>query len=129
MYCPVCGLEYREGVTECRDCGVALTLDPPPEPPEPTAEWLDLETVLESSDPARLLVAQSLLTAVGIPCFVRGQLIQDLLGLGRAPWGMNFITGPVQLQVPMERGEEARQLLMAANESALETTSDESVEG
>ncbi len=41
--CPECGVEYREGVTHCSDCGVALTNTPPPAP-EPTRtpgpEWV-----------------------------------------------------------------------------------------
>jgi hypothetical protein len=30
-WCPQCGAEYREGVTACPDCGVALTTTPPTE--------------------------------------------------------------------------------------------------
>ncbi len=110
MYCPSCGLEYREGVTACNDCGAILTQDPPEAEPEPRPEWLDLETVLESSDPALLPVVRSLLESEGIPCFARGELLQDFLGWGRM-LGTNLITGPVQLQVPRERVEEARRLL------------------
>jgi hypothetical protein len=33
-WCPSCGAEYREGFSECADCGVAL-VGTPPEPPEP----------------------------------------------------------------------------------------------
>jgi hypothetical protein len=29
-WCPRCGAEYREGFTECADCGVALVSTPPP---------------------------------------------------------------------------------------------------
>lgn len=31
LWCPQCGAEYREGVTSCADCGVALTDTPPSE--------------------------------------------------------------------------------------------------
>ena len=123
MYCPECGIEFRDGVTVCTDCAVALTLDPPPAPPEPTAEWVDLETVLETSDPTVIAVARSLLEAEGIPCFARGDLLQELIGWGRLPLGVNLVTGPVQLQVPRERGEEARELL-----SATDTACDEPVD-
>ena len=34
QYCPRCGAEYRRGFTRCSDCGVALTDEPPVEPPE-----------------------------------------------------------------------------------------------
>ena len=38
MYCPSCGLEYREGVTTCDECDVTLTPDPPRTGEEPRAE-------------------------------------------------------------------------------------------
>jgi hypothetical protein len=31
MFCPSCRTEYREGFTECSDCGVALVAELPPE--------------------------------------------------------------------------------------------------
>jgi len=125
MYCPECGIEYRDAVTVCTDCAVSLTLDPPPAPPEPTAEWVDFETVLETSDPTLIVVARSVLQAEGIPCFARGDLLQELLGLGRLPSGVNLVAGPVQLQVPSDRREEARELLSATDSAWLETAIDE----
>lgn len=127
MYCPSCGLEYREGVTICNDCGVNLTHDPPATEPEPRPEWLDLETVLESSDPALLPVVRSLLESEGIPCFARGELLQDFLGWGRM-LGTNLITGPVQLQVPRDRVDEARRLLSIMRSTGLEAPRGESVD-
>ena len=118
MYCPQCGQEFAEGVTRCGDCGVALTVDPPASHHEPPAEWLDLVTVLETSDPALLAVARSLLEAEGIPALSRGDLLQDLLGWGRLGSGYNVVAGPVQLQVPRDRGDEARALLAAVNPAA-----------
>ena len=129
MYCPECGLEYREGIATCSDCGVALVPDPPEAAEqEPEPEWLDLETVLESPDPALLLVVQSLLEAEEIPCFARGAGLQEFLGWGRMPSGVNLITGPVQLQVPKERIEEARALLAASAAAGTELPADEPVE-
>lgn len=128
MYCPECGLEYREGVTTCTDCSVALTSEPPEGPPQPSAEWLDLETVLETGDAAQLAVARSLLEAEGIPCFTRGERLQEFFGLGRLGSGFNLLTGPVQLQVPRERGDEARQLLGTGELADFEAPADEPVE-
>jgi len=125
MYCPECGIEYRDGVTICSDCAVPLTPDPPPAPPEPTAEWVELVTVLETSEPTRIAVARSLLEAEGIRCFARGDMLQELLGWGRLPSGTNLITGPVQLQVPLERAEEARELLAAMDAGQFEAAVDE----
>ena len=128
MFCPQCGTEYREGVTVCRDCGVGLVEDRPPEPAEPRYEWADLVTVLRTSDPALIAVAKSLLEAEGIPCFAQGERLQDLLGLGRAGGGVNLVTGPVQLQVPREHESEARLLLEARQTQWLEAPTDDDAE-
>ncbi|HEY3216845.1 MAG TPA: DUF2007 domain-containing protein [Candidatus Eisenbacteria bacterium] len=90
-------------------------------------EWLDLETVLQTSDPTLLPVVRSLLEAEGIPCFARGEQLQEFLGWGRFPSGINLITGPVQLQVPRERSDEARQLLESAAVAGFEPPDDETV--
>lgn len=71
---------------------------------------VDLVTVLETSSPAELAIAESLLAAAEIPYLARGAMIQDLFGLGRLTT-VNPITGPVAVQV--DRGDEAaaRELL------------------
>ncbi len=127
-FCPECGLECGDDVAVCRGCGAALTRDPPVLPPKPEAEWLDLETVLETSDPALLTVARSLLEAEGIPCFPRGELLQELLGCGRLPSGINLVTDPVQLQVPGDRSAEARELLAAVDATVFEPPAGEPTE-
>jgi len=111
MYCPECRLEFRDDIATCSECGARLTEAAPTDPPEPKAEWLELETVLQTSDAALLAVARSLLDAEGIPSFARGDLLQEFLGWGRLPSGTNLITGPVELQVPADRSAEARDLL------------------
>ncbi len=68
-------------------------------------------TVLESSDPAVLAVAESLLAGAGIEYFAKGEAMQDLFAAGRFGTGFNPIVGPVQLQVPGEDAERATELL------------------
>ena len=110
MFCPECGAEYQEGIVKCSDCDVALVATAP-EPAEPdTAEWVDLVTVLTSSDPAMLAVAKSLLEADGIKFTARNEVLQDLFGLGRVG-GFNAVTGPVEIQVSPAAEAEARRLL------------------
>jgi putative signal transducing protein len=59
-------------------------------------------TVLESSDPAVLAVAESLLEEAGIEFFAKGEEIQDLFG---------GILGAVQLQVAAADADEATAVL------------------
>ena len=128
MYCPQCGLEHVAGSTLCPDCGGALTAEPPTTVPEPSAEWQELETVLETGDPTLIPVARSLLEAEGIPCFATGEGLQEFLGWGRIPSGINLLTGPVKLQVPPGRSEEARALLQSLEDPSAALPADEPVE-
>lgn len=108
MYCPQCGVEYREGFTECADCHVPLASGTcPPEPEDPFDPALELVVVLETSDRIQLAMAKGLLEDAGIPLFVQGQiatLIQDVDG---------FLHKRIRLQVARDREAEARELLEA----------------
>jgi hypothetical protein len=110
MFCPQCRQEYREGVTTCNECGHALvgTL---PAAGHDEAEWLDLVTVLKTSDLAMTKVVKSLLEAEGIPCLLQGEGLQDLWGLGRAGTGFNVAAGPVQVQVRPQDAAAALELI------------------
>ena len=114
MTCPNCGSALEPLAPVCGACGMSLeweeTDDAGPAP------WEDaLVPVLVSSDTTLLAVARSLLEAHGVPCAVRGELVQDLLGWGRLLGGRNIVTGPAALEVPREREVEARELLAAVN--------------
>lgn len=108
MYCPQCGVEYREGFTECVDCRVPLLAGaPPPAQPSLFDPNLDLVVVLETSDGIQLALFKGLLEDAGIPFFVLGQiatLVQDVDG---------FLHKWVRVQVPRDREAEARELLQA----------------
>lgn len=108
MYCPECRSEYREGFTTCVDCEVALIPELAPEEDEHIGE--PLVTVLEVGDPGRVALAYSLLNDAGIPYFGQGEALQDLFGLGRIG-GFNTVAGPVKIQVPESRAQEAQELL------------------
>ena len=74
-------------------------------------DHLELVTVLSTGDPAALAVAKSILQSVGIEFLVRGEEVQDLLGIGRFPRGLNLVAGAMQLQVPAEDAAEAGEML------------------
>lgn len=113
MYCPRCGGEFREGVARCSDCGVDLVpgeltrsndfrLEEPPADPV---------IVFTAGDATLLAVARSLLESERIPHFVRGEGLQDLIGLGRFGSGFNPLLGPGEIEVPASEAARARDLL------------------
>ena len=106
MYCPQCGVEYRDGFTECSDCHAPLLAGAPPQERASTFDPnLDLVVVLETDDPVQLFLAKGLLEDADVPFFVLGQiamLIQDV---------DPFLHKRVRVQVPRDREAEARELL------------------
>jgi len=106
MYCPQCGVEYRDGFTECSDCQVPLLAGTaPPEPPGRFDPAIDLAVVLETNDSIQLAMVKGLLEDAGVPFFVLGQittLVTDVDG---------FLHKWVRVQVPRDREAEARDLL------------------
>jgi putative signal transducing protein len=70
-----------------------------------------LVTVLKANNSAQLIVAKSLLESSGIPCFSKGETIQDFFGAGCMGTGFNSVTGAVELQVISENAVQAREIL------------------
>jgi len=101
MYCPECGGEYREGFTECADCGVPLVDTPPAPVPHPDVNFI---TVLEATDPALLAMAESLLLEEKIRYIKEG----DLHSFSPA-------AGPVEIKVEEDQADAALELLQDLN--------------
>ena len=110
MFCPKCKAEYREGIYECADCGVALVESLPAKDVHPDVELI---AVFETADPALLPVVKSVLEAAEIPFFVQGDEAMGLLPVGR------FATGLTQkgqgmvaiVHVDKDHEERAREVL------------------
>lgn len=104
VFCPQCETEYREGISQCRECGVALV---PALPAGEAPEWVDFVTVLVTRDHSELALAKSLLEGAGLPFFARNEGVENLIA-----------AGPVEVQVRPEHEAEARELLRDLNEPA-----------
>jgi hypothetical protein len=118
MFCPKCGAEYRSGFVECADCLIPLVSEPPDPSPAQNQQPLDLVTVFESDNPALIPLVKSLLESAGISYVTKGEGVQDLIGWGRFPGGLNVAVGPVEFQVNQEDADEARGLLEDVHESS-----------
>ena len=106
MYCPECGGEYREGFSECDDCGVALV----ERPPSPSADD-ELVSVFRSADAALLPVIKSVLASADIPFTVQGDEASGLFPFGSAGGGADARRLGAVVRVPASRAEEAEELL------------------
>jgi len=137
MYCPNSGCphaqrtgepaEYREGITECQDCGSTLVDARPETEPLEQDEHEELVPVFEITNAALVPFVESLLTSAGIPYFIKGERVQDFFGWGRLAVGFSLIAGPPVVYVEPGRAEEARELL-ADVKSAPENEGEPSVD-
>lgn len=111
MFCPQCRSEYREGFTVCSDCQVDLVATLP-EASSSDDEQPDMElvTVFDSTNPALVGIAKTILEAAGIEFLAVG-------GSEGGPFAGNPFLGRVRLQVERARVDEATALLSEIEES------------
>jgi len=100
--------EFRDSVDACLDCGSALVPGERPPPPDPKREleFLELVTIFIAADLSQRQVVASAMEAAGIPVFVKGELLQGAVG------ELPPAVGQVEVQVPIERAESAREIAM-----------------
>lgn len=106
MFCPECGAEFKEGITTCDECEVALVVDPPPVP-----EVENYVDVLETSDLSAIPVIKTALEAAGIPYRTEGEGLMNLFPAETLGSPLHSSAGEVVIQVPEDRADEARALL------------------
>jgi hypothetical protein len=104
MFCPKCGAEYRQGFTECADCGVPLVYEKPPEP-KTEVEFVGYDEILRTFNPADIAIVRSILDAEGITYFMKG----ENFGMVRP------LADPVGLMVKREDVDRAREVLKDLN--------------
>ena len=102
MYCPHCGVEYREGFATCSDCQVALVPGLPPETAAPALHWV---AVFESNDAFAIGLAKGALEDSGIPFWKQGDETAARLAL------VPIMFPACRFLVPKDREVEARALM------------------
>lgn len=109
MFCPQCQAEYREGISDCPTCEVALVA----QLPKVTHPDMEFVPVFESADPALLPLVESLLDLADIPYMIQGREAHGLLPLGPANTGITLTGKGLAATVHVDRNqmEEAKELL------------------
>lgn len=107
MFCPKCRYEYNEGITECPNCEVPLVGELPQI--KSKQEYVELVTVLTTTDIGLVAVVKSFLEGAGIKYFAKGEMLQGLYGIGNI--GFNTLAGPVEIQVCRDDAEDVKALL------------------
>jgi len=113
MICPECGSEYREGYRNCADCGVAL-VEPEPEV-DPGEPEMELVKVFDATNAAILPLVESVLVDANIEYMTKGEVLQNLFGIGRFGMSNNTI-GPSEIWVRKDDEPEARALIAQLEE-------------
>jgi hypothetical protein len=75
LFCPLCGAEYRSGITRCPDCDVDLVHDPPEGQQEIASDvrlGSDLVRVYSSPNPTIAHLVEGILVGEGIECAIYG---------------------------------------------------------
>ncbi len=106
MFCPQCGAEYREGVSECWDCQVALV----PEALQPPAGG-DFVEVFRTADASLLPVVKSVLDGAAVPHLVQGDEAHGLYPFGSVGGGGDRRLLGAAVLVPAAEADAARALL------------------
>jgi len=71
---------------------------------------------MATGDPAKIMVAKSILDEAGIKYLAQGEGLQDLFAMGRLGTGFNPLIGPVKFLVRNEDQQIAKELLQELQE-------------
>lgn len=106
--------EFLDSARECSDCGTALVAGPPPEPEPPV--YRELQTIYQAADGTQAHLIRAAIEAEGIPVNISGEALMG--AVGELPATML----QVEVQVPPEHAERAREIALACEPGTLEAT-------
>lgn len=110
MFCPKCRYEYNEHIKDCPSCEVPLVGELPQDKKVMSKpEYVELVTVLSTTDIGLVAVVKSFLEGADIKYFAKGEMLQGLYGIGNI--GFNALSGPVEIQVRRDDAEDVMALL------------------
>lgn len=91
-------MKYPGEDSKCGDCGTELKLN-------------GFIKVFETGDKTLIAIIKSVLTDADIKFFIKGEEIQDIIGIGSFGTGYNTALGPMELYVEEEDAEAVRMLI------------------
>lgn len=97
MFCPQCKAEFKEGITRCPDCDVALVEHLVT---DAQYEFGDFVTIYQTANPGMLSIAKSILDNADIYFATKGEAFEEV-----------FKSGTVELQVLRDDAPAAEELL------------------
>lgn len=104
MNCPRCNARNELEAVKCSECGAELKAG-------------SFIKVLETGDKPLITITKSVLTDADVEYFVKGEDLQDIIGLGSFGIGYNFAAGPMELYVHEEDAEAVKMLIDELEES------------
>ena len=98
--------EYDDRIVECLDCGARLVRGLSLPDSELGLEFVELETVFIAASVVQGHLVAGSIEAEGIPVYIKGEMLQGAVG------ELSADVHQVEVQVPAERAEQARQIAM-----------------
>ncbi len=113
MFCPQCGVAYREEFTVCADCHVSLVSGQPPETAQPPEELVTIASFLNYVEAD---MARGVLESHQIEVFLADDNLARIEGMMVAA-----VFGGVKLNVRRSDEEDAREILASVDSESAET--------
>ena len=99
--------EFRDTVSHCLDCGEPLAPGERPAAVEIATEYVELVTVFIAADFSQGQLVAGAIEWAGIPVFLKGEHLVGAVG------ELPTTVSQLEVQVPIEREDDARQIVMA----------------